>query len=82
MALLWIKVLGYLKLVNKQMATFITSLTRIILSIRYFGIVLLIIVLVKRLVHICFDGNCSMHIVLRFVLPFAAFVLLQCHVWR
>ena len=63
MALLWIKVLGFLKLVNKQMATFITSLTRIILSIRYFGIVLLIIVLVKRLVHVCYYGNCSTYLV-------------------
>ena len=63
MALLWIKVLGFLKLVNKQMATFITSLTRIILSIRYFGIVLLIIVLVKHLVHVCYYGNCSTYLV-------------------
>jgi len=35
MALLWIKVLGYLKIVNKQMATFITSLIHIIAGIRY-----------------------------------------------
>jgi len=46
MGLLWIKVVSYMKIINKQMATFIMSLIRILLSIRYFGVVLLIIMCV------------------------------------
>jgi len=45
MGLLWMKVLGFLKIVNKQFATFILSMIRIIASIRYFGVVLLIVLL-------------------------------------
>ena len=43
--LLWIKVLGFLQVINKQMATFISSLFGILSSIRYFGVVLLIVLL-------------------------------------
>ena len=45
MGLLWMKVLAFLKIVNKQFATFILSLIRILASIRYFGVVLLIVLL-------------------------------------
>jgi hypothetical protein len=40
--LLWIKVLGFLKLVNRQMSTFILALSQILYAIRLFMVVLLV----------------------------------------
>lgn len=40
--LLWIRVLGYLKVVNQQMATFVTALTEILKDLRFFQVVLVV----------------------------------------
>lgn len=40
--LLWIRVLGYLKVINQQMATFIMALTQILKDLRYFAVVLVV----------------------------------------
>jgi hypothetical protein len=40
--LLWIKVLGFLKVVNRQMSTFIVALSQILYDIRLFMVVLLV----------------------------------------
>lgn len=45
LGLLWFKVLGFLQVVNKQMATFILALIQIVRDIRYFAIVLLVVIL-------------------------------------
>lgn len=42
--LLWMRVLGFLKVLNKQMATFIMSLTEIVLDLRYFFVIILVVV--------------------------------------
>ncbi|KAL7568630.1 hypothetical protein ACA910_022729 [Epithemia clementina (nom. ined.)] len=43
--LLWIKVLGFLKVVNKEMSTFIMALTQILYDIRFFMVVLIVCVI-------------------------------------
>jgi len=45
LALLWMRVLSFLKAVNERLATFILALTRIFFDIRYFCAVLLVVVL-------------------------------------
>jgi len=42
--LLWIKVLAFLKVVNKEMSTFILALLQILWDLRFFAIVLVIII--------------------------------------
>jgi len=42
--LLWIKVLGFLKVVNKEMSTFILALIQILWDLRYFAIVLVVVI--------------------------------------
>jgi Ion transport protein len=42
--LLWLKVLGFLKVVNKQMATFIMSLSEILQDLKYFFVVIIVII--------------------------------------
>jgi hypothetical protein len=42
--LLWIKVLGFLKVVNQQMATFIMALSQILKDLRFFMVVLLVMI--------------------------------------
>ena len=42
--LLWIKVLGFLKVVNKEMSTFILALIQILWDLRFFAIVLVIVI--------------------------------------
>jgi len=44
MGLLWIKVLGFLKVVNREMSTFILALMQILWDLRFFAIVLVIII--------------------------------------
>jgi hypothetical protein len=44
LGLLWIRVLSYLKGVNEHLATFILALTRVFFDIRFFCVVLLIVV--------------------------------------
>jgi len=44
MGLLWLKVLGFLKVVNKEMSTFILALSQILLDIRLFMVVLVVVV--------------------------------------
>jgi Ion transport protein len=43
LGLLWIKVLGFLKVVNREMSTFILALIQILGDMRYFMLVLLVI---------------------------------------
>ena len=42
--LLWLKILGYLKAMNKHMATFIMSVSQILSDLKYFAIVLIVVV--------------------------------------
>ena len=42
--LLWMRVLGFLKVLNKEMATFIMSLTYIIRDLRYFFVIIIVVV--------------------------------------
>ena len=42
--LLWLKVLGFLKVVNKEMSTFIMALSQILYDIRFFMVVLIVCV--------------------------------------
>lgn len=42
--LLWFKVLAFLKVVNKEMSTFIHALRQILLDIKYFAVVLVVVV--------------------------------------
>ena len=42
--LLWLKMLGFLKVVNKHMSTFIMALFQILRDLKYFAVVLLVIV--------------------------------------
>jgi Ion transport protein len=39
---LWIRVLGYLKVINQQMATFIMALAQILKDLRFFAVVLIV----------------------------------------
>lgn len=55
LGLLWIRVLAYLKAVNEHLATFILALTRIFYDIRFFCVVLLIVVVSVL------DGLCGWH---------------------
>jgi len=43
--LLWIKVLAFLKVVNKDMAVFILALIQILCDLRYFAVVLVVIII-------------------------------------
>lgn len=45
LALLWLKVLSFLRAVNMQMATFILSLMQIVRSIRSFLVVLVVFIM-------------------------------------
>lgn len=42
--LLWLKVLGILKVVNKHMSTFVMAVTKILRDLKYFAIVLFVVV--------------------------------------
>lgn len=42
--LLWVKVLTFLKVVNKQMATFILAVIQILLDLRYFAVVMIVVI--------------------------------------
>lgn len=42
--LLWLKVLGFLKVVNKEMSTFILALLQILWDLRFFALVLIIVI--------------------------------------
>ena len=44
LGLLWLKVLGFLKVVNKQTATFILALFQILKDLRHFAIVLAVVI--------------------------------------
>jgi hypothetical protein len=43
--LLWLKVLGFLKVINKRMAIFILALGEILFDVRYFAVVLIVILI-------------------------------------
>ena len=43
--LLWLRVVGFLKLVNMHMSTFITAVFYILLDLKYFAIVLIVVIL-------------------------------------
>lgn len=45
LSLLWLKILSFLKAVNKQMATFILACLQILIDIRYFIVVLLVFIM-------------------------------------
>jgi len=42
--LLWLKILGFMKVVNKHMSTFIMAVTQILRDLRYFAIVLVVVI--------------------------------------
>jgi len=44
LGLLWMKVLGFLKVVNKEMSTFILALNQILQDLKYFALVLAVII--------------------------------------
>ena len=58
--LLWIKVLAFLKVVNKEMATFVLSLTQILSDIRLFMVVLFVcICMFGDMFHVAVRGKNS-----------------------
>ncbi|CAB9510775.1 Potassium ion channel Yvc1 [Seminavis robusta] len=69
LALLWIKVLGFLKFANKEMATFVLALIQIVKDIRFFIVVLFVVIFMfADMIHViattkedawCDSGNLS-----------------------
>ena len=45
LGLLWLKILAFMKVVNRQMSTFIMALGQILKDLVYFSIVLLVVIL-------------------------------------
>jgi Polycystin cation channel len=43
-AMLWIRVLSYLKVFNEQMALFVAAMGQIIVDARFFGVVLIVLI--------------------------------------
>jgi Polycystin cation channel len=43
-AMLWIRVLSYLKVINEQMALFVAALGQILVDARFLGVVLLVLI--------------------------------------
>jgi hypothetical protein len=44
LGLLWFRILGFLKIVNEQLAMFIEALKQILVDIRFFGVVFMILI--------------------------------------
>jgi len=58
LALLWLKVLAFLQAINMEMSTFISSTIKIIFDIRFFSIVLTVVIMMfGDLMHIAFTNS-------------------------